>query len=224
MIVSSALHAPGSAPLYGVFEKIIDKKVQQIALNIFERVMDFLCIHFYSSYNQRLDFRMKEMDVKQVPPVADEDVPEADDQMTAEKIHLFMDGAPLYDRTGAGRVEIKREKLFNLIENKKYEGEDQIFVDGKAVHFSAIPTQKLLFGKNYGTKEVFVADVKECPELVMIYERETNDQLKAWCVDTTQPTKKITTGGQLTLSEQEIFIAQQIAPQPAPQPLVMPII
>ena len=222
MIVSSAVHAPGSAPLYGVFEKIIDKKVQHVALNIFERVIDFLCAHFYSSYNQRLDFRIKEIDVKQVPQ--DEDVPDADDQKTAEKIHLFMDGAPLYDRTAAGRAEIKRAQLFDLIKGEKVEGEDQIFVDGKAVYFSAIPTQILLFGKNYGTKEVFVTDVKECPELVMIYERETNDQLKAWCVDTTQPTKKITTGGQLNLFQKEIFIAQQIAPQPVPQPLVLPII
>lgn len=201
-------------PLHSFFENIMDKKVQNVALNIFERIVDFLCTYLYPSYRQRLDFLMKGMNVNQT----------AQGQQVTQKVIHFMDGAPLYDRTSSQRVEIKREKLFDLIKKVHFEGEDEIYVDGKPVHFAPIPNGMVLFGTRYGTKEVFVMDVAECPEIVIIYEREVSGNLKAWCVDTTKPTQKITTGGQLTIGQMDIFIAQQITSQVAPPPLVVPII
>ena len=102
---------------------------------------------------------------------------------TAEKIPYFADGAPLFDRTATQRVEIEPRKGFNLLTNQTVLGYDEIPDRWQTCLFDTQAT--LLFRKNYGTKHVIVTDVKECPELVLIYERESTHQLKAWCVDTT---------------------------------------
>jgi hypothetical protein len=206
-------------PLRPFFEKIIDKKVNQVALSIFETIVDFLCTYLYPSYHNRLIYRLEEVDNEQEEEI-DSDEDESQVQATAQKVHHFKDGAPLYDRTATQRVAIKSPEMFDLIKGKKFSGEEEIWVDGKPVYFTTDPKVKLLFGTDFGTQEVIVTDVKECPELVIIYERETSKQLKAWCVDTTQPTKKITQGGQLPICEEEIFIADEIAPLAAPQPII----
>lgn len=209
-------------------EKIIDKKVNHIALNIFEQFVHVLCACFYNAYSNRLAYRIsllnKDREEKSVSPSEqnqeeklDEQAPEL--EQVAEKIHYFADGAPLFDRTATQRIAIVQHRLFNLLEQKEVLGEDQIHIDGKPVYFSSNPKHVMLFGKNHGTDHVIVTDVKECPELVIIYEREDssrNAQLKAWCVNTTQPTQKILMGGLIPIGKpQDIFIARSIAPQPA---------
>jgi hypothetical protein len=227
MIPTSALQYNQSVdaqelPLRPFFEKIIDKKVNQVALSIFESIVDFLCNYLYPSYHNRLVYRLEEVSIDQEELNSDDEDLQA--QATVQKGHHFVNGAPLYDRTATQRVAIKSSEMFDLIKGKKVPGDEEIWVDGKPVYFTTDPKMKLLFGKNYGTQEVIVTDVKECPELVLIYERETSKQLKAWCVDTTQPTKKITQGGQLPICEEEIFIADEIAPLGAPQPIIAPLV
>lgn len=221
----AARHIQDPGQLQPCLEKIIDKKVNNIALGLIESLVDFFCRYLYSSYSQRLEFRMKEMSMDASGINEDEEEKtEVDDQKTAEKICHFMDGTPLYDRTASGRAEIKREKLVDAISKKDVDGDDYICIDGKRVYFSTQANVKLLFGKNHGTAEAYVTDLKECPELVMIYERETNRNVKAWCLDTTQPTKKVSMGGQLVVAEEEIFIAQSIVSPQATQPIVDQII
>lgn len=209
------------------FEKIIDKKVNQVALNVFEYVVDFACHYLYSAYRERLYSLLKEVaDFDGEYKVKDSEdtdalkAPKA--KAIAQKVHHFADGTSLYDRTFAQRVAIDHSQL-SLFDPASFNkvNIDQIIIDGKPVYFSTDPQAVILFGKNHETKEVFATDVKECPELVMIYERETTNNLKAWCVNTTQPTKRIQMGGQLVLDEKEIFIAQEIAPLAAPQPMVV---
>lgn len=111
--------------------------------------------------------------------------------------HLFMDGAPLYDRTATGRVEIKQRELpLNKYSGDLHDDEitmsiDEIYVDGKAVCFPGpVRTSLVLFGKQHNTKEVIVTDDKDTPELVIICERETNLNLKGWVVNTSQVVRK----------------------------------
>jgi hypothetical protein len=139
---------------------------------------------------------------------------------SAQKVHYFMDGAPLYDRTATQRAKVEPVKYFNLIEDKEVLGEDEIVIDGKPVCFDTNPNVKLLFGKNYGTHHVIVSDVKDVPELVFIFEREIDEQLKAWVVNTTVPHKKQVKGGQLVIGEKEILIAESINPSSVPQTIV----
>lgn len=212
------MDAPNGNPLFGAnrpianhepahgdelspfFENIIDKKVNQVALNVFEWLMDKLCMFFYTAYREHSSFRLAQA----VPHMGG----------IAQKVHHFIDGAPFYDRTSAKRVQIKPHKLFDLLSGKPVQGNDEILVDGKVVFFSDHnQVNELVWGKNHGTKEGFAVDVKECPELVLLYEREANGQLKAWCIDTTQPVKYRTKGGQLVIAETEVLIAEQIAPQ-----------
>lgn len=206
-------------PLSPFLEKIINKKVDHIALSIFESIVDFFCTCFYSAYNKRLECCMSDLHFDEHEDESEEKENSPAKAVAAKVLH-FMDGAPLYDRTYSQRIEIKRSELFDLVTRKRTLGDDQIIIDGKPVYFTPDPSSKLLFGKNFGTKEVIVTDVKECPELVIIYEREQTDNLKAWCVDTTQPTKKVTMGGQLSLFEIDIFLAQEIAPLAPPAPII----
>ena len=220
--ISGASVRPTAPILHSFFENIIDKKVNKTALNIFESFVDFLCSYFYFSYQKRLTDRANELDINE-----QDDNFEANDTMqqnvaTAEKIHYFMDGAPLYDRTCKQRIEVKPAQYFNILSGTTTLGEDRILIDQKPVFFSTNPNVKMFFGKQFNTQEVFVTDVKECPELVMIYERELNGRLKAWCVNTMQPTEKIVQSGLLPITRESIFIAETIASQPAPQPMVVP--
>lgn len=214
--------ASDEAPLLRpFFEKIIDKKVNGVALTIFERIVHSLCSYFYSPYKARLDYRtLKSLDIDEN---LSHPVPQPVVQATAQKVHQFADGTPLYDRTSAQRVAISQEQGIDLLIKRPLGLFDKIVIDGKPVYFSDNPQITIVFGKNYHTKEVIVTDVKECPELVIIYEREDNHQLKAWCVDTTQPSKKIINGGQLTISETDILIAQEIAPKLPPRPMIVAI-
>lgn len=217
-----------TAPLNAFFEKIIDKKINKVALNIFERLIDVLCSCFYTSYKQRLADRLSELDV------ADEDSPP---QAVAQKVLHFMDGAPLYDRTTTQRVDIQQNLITALAERGeiefplpryqhtilKMDSMDNIVIDGKPVWFNNL-NHMLLFGANFGTQEVIVTDVKECPELVIIYERETSGQLKAWSVDTTQPVKKSIMGGQPVLETVEGWLATPITTQSPPQNIAVDFI
>jgi hypothetical protein len=204
-------------PLRPFLEKIIDKKVDHVALGIFESIIDFFCTYFYADYHKRFEYRMSDLNFEEEN--ADDTEP-SQAKAIAEKVLHFMDGAPLYDRTHAQRIAIEQPELFNIFTREKTLGNDQILIDGKPVYFSPDPNKIVLFGKKFGTEEVFVTDVKECPELVIIYEREQTKNLKAWCVDTSQPTKKVTMGGQLPLFDKEIFLAQEIAPFAPPAPIV----
>lgn len=206
-------------PLSPFFEKIIDKKVDQVALGIFESIVDFFCTYLYAAYYKRFEFRMSDLNFDIKDDEAD-DLEQSQAKTVAEKVLHFIDGAPLYDRTHSQRVEIEQPKLFDIFSQRHVLGPDQILIDGKPVYFTPDPKKLLLFGKNFGTEEVFVTDVEECPELVIIYEREQTKNLKAWCVDTTQPTKKVTMGGQLQLFDKDIFLAQEIAPLAPPTPIV----
>lgn len=194
------------------FEKIIDKKVNKIALNIFERIIDTLCAYCYSAYQKRLNYRLKEVekDDKEIDPA--ETTPQSPAKAIAKKVIFFADGAPLYDRTHGHTVSIQQEPLIiQGIDTGVLE--DQILIDGKTISFTNNQVnQVLLFGAKYGTKKLVVADVKEFPEIVYIYERETSDQLKAWCVDTTQNSiKQPKFNAENDLVEKEILLAKEIA-------------
>lgn len=158
----------------------------------------------------------------------EDEVDESDNsqaQAVAEKVLHFMDGAPLYDRTHSQRVEIEKFKIKLLnqpVDPQEYlsEEHDQITIDGKPVHFGQSFTSFVLFGEKFGTEQMFVTDVKECPERVIIYEREKSKQLKAWCVDTTQPIRrKIVNWGGDVLLDGDVLLAQTIASVALPQPI-----
>ncbi len=223
-------------PLRPFFEQIIDKKVNQVALTHFEKIVDFFCTYLYRAYNERLAFRINQIKLPEAPPVPRapldpvpelapaEGNPAPNVQEIAGIVHRFADGAPLFDQTFTHRAGIERPKLFNLLEGKEYLGHDEIIIDGKPVAFDPTLRGDLLFGQNYGTKHAIVADVKGCEELVMIYERETDGQLKAWSVDTTRPTQKVIMGGQLEIGQpKEIFIALEVHPLPRPDRVDVPL-
>jgi hypothetical protein len=208
---------PEELPLNSFFESIIEKKVNKQALNILETLVDVLCSYIYSPYNNRLNYKIGQLDVDEELDPVDPAKPMA---TSAQKVHYFMDGAPLYDRTATQRAQVVAAKYFNISEDKEVLGEDEIVIDGKPVVFDTRPNVKLLFGKNYGTDHVIVSDVKEFPELVFIFEREITNQYKAWVVNTTVPHKKQTMGGQLVIGEKEILIAEEINPSSVPQIIV----
>lgn len=209
-LLPKEINLQGSVPLHAPLEKIIEKKVNQLALSIFEQIIDRLCTYLYSAYRQRFSFCLNQMKLDPFPiPIA----------QTTEKVHHFVDGAPLFDRTSTQRVKIQPAQYLNVKTGRIRKGEDQIIIDGKKVYFHPNPYAITLWGKTYGTKYVIATEVKECPELVFIYEREDasrNHQLKAWCIDTTQPVKGVLTCEQLVIGETEAFIAQMITPGPRP--------
>jgi hypothetical protein len=181
-----------------------------------------LCSHFYGAYKQRFDF----LSAQKINLNANHDdlephEPASPVEKVAQKVLHFADGAPLYDRTSTQRVKIEPRKTTNIVTDQEIVGEDQIFVDEKRVLFSNNPKERLAFGTNYGTEEVFVTDLQECPELVFIHERETDHTLKTWVVDITQPTTITLMGaGILAIGPaQEVFIAHEIV-TPAPQPII----
>ena len=168
------------------------RKVNQVALTHFERIVDFFCTYLYRAYNDRLAFRLNQIKLPEAQPVPlaplervpalvpAEGNPARDAQEIAGIVHRFADGAPLFDQTFTHRAGIDRPRLFNLLKREEFLGHDEIIIDGKPVAFDPTLLGQLVFGQSYGTKHVIVADVKGCEELVMIYERYTNGQLKAW--------------------------------------------
>jgi len=138
------------------------------------------------------------------------------------KVLHFQDGAPLHDRTSTQRVTLETRKKFDFLTKETSFGEELIMIDDKPVHFGNNPQASLLFGKTYNTEAVFITDLPECPELVIICERETSGQLKAWSVSTAEPTHDIIMGGQLEIAKKDIFIANEILLS-TPQPRILDI-
>lgn len=61
-------------------EKIIDKKVEKIALSLFEKIADFFCYYLYPAYYRRLEYRMKEVLGVLAASEASSDVQEESDE------------------------------------------------------------------------------------------------------------------------------------------------
>src|SRR4029077_1041518 len=170
-------------PLSPFFEKIIDKKVNRVALNIFERFVDFLCSCFYRSYNQRLAYHLRKIDADKnvdidldeepspikgvtqkvhhfmdggAPLNVDIDLDEVPSPIkgVTQKVHHFADGAPLYDRTSNQRVAIHCVKFFDCLTQQTRFGPDFIFIDDKPVYFDNDLKLIRAFGKKYNTREI----------------------------------------------------------------------
>ncbi len=204
-------------------EKIIDKKVNQVALNVLEWLTDKLCSYVYTAYRQSLNARMVQLNIQPQVHAVPRGQANPQVQHVAQKVLNFMDGAPFYDRTSTHRVEIKRSVSIDLISQKQSLGPDDIYVDNKRVRFTDQPKGRLNFGKNFNTQEMFATDVNECPELVMIYEREVTGDLKAWCVDTAKPVQEILQGGALPIGKpQDVFLANEITAHPNRGPIIVP--
>jgi hypothetical protein len=210
--------------LHPFFENIIQKKVNQVALSHFEKIVDWLCYYLYPSYNKRLILRLVHCLGHGINQMNQPKDPVKKVNAISRRVLFFKDRAPLVDRTSAQRVKIEARKLFDLASRKSIEGYDEIKIDGKPLYFRDDNQNvvHLLFGKKYNTTQVIVTDVKECPELVVIYERETNGNLKAWCVDTTKPTEEATMGGQLVIGTRDVFIADAIKPRALLQAIAKP--
>lgn len=191
----------GIVPLRPFFESIIQKRVNLVALTIFESIVNFFCTKFYAAYKQRIAYCI------QIPSVISQTHP------TSKKILQFIDGAQFFDRTSTHRIEIKQMDMSQYLSLRRINTQcpsqiqemkiDQLFIDGKPVYFSNIPSNDLFFGKKYGTQEMYGTDIKECPELVVIYEREISGNLKAWSVDTTAQTLNVS-------APSPFFIAEEI--------------
>lgn len=151
--IHSSINSVKAPHLSDFLEKIMNKKVQGVALTIFESIVDFFCTYFHGNYNQRFN------DLSQ-------------------KKCFDIGGAPLYDRTDSQRITVVARATFP--------NEKLIYIDGAPVYFSYPNSTSVLFGQPYHTEKLIVTDVKECPEVVMIYEKETSGQVKVWSVNTTQ--------------------------------------
>lgn len=199
-------------------EKIIDKKINNISLTIFESIIDYFCSTFYSAYCDR---------IKALNNINgdEEDENSTSAQDIAQKVCQFADGTFLYDRTTNGRINIEQRTVVDLTGQKITEP-DVITIDGIEVKFSTAPFTSMAWGKAHGTEHVIATDVPECPELVIIYERENAarfNTLKAWYINTARKGQITQTGGQLTLNSKDYFLAQ---PMPLIQPpqIIQPII
>lgn len=197
----------GGEPLWSCLENIIDKKINKVSLNIFESLVDFLCSYLYSGYNKRFEFQASQVNfnhpvapvVPAVAPVAPEAEPmalPADLELDlptppaapavnaiAGKVFEFQNGGKLYDQTANNRVKLEDCPYTHPLTHVKKVLKDQILIDGRHIVFDKFADE--VFGHSHGTKHVVVCENKEFPELVMIYERDVKENMKAWAVNTT---------------------------------------
>lgn len=208
----------GGEPLWSYLENIIDKKVNNVSLNIFEKLVDFLSTHLYSSYNKRFEFKASQVNLndpvepKGLPAGVEYDLPKPSAapavHTIAGKVFEFQKGGNLYDQTATSRVNVKPHEVKNIITGEVTTLEDQIIIDGKPIVFSTDPKHMLEFGNKFGTKHVVVSEHAEFPELVSIFERTLDGKVSLWVVDTTKPVDKILKEGDLEIGSTKVLYAK----------------
>jgi hypothetical protein len=156
-----------SEPLYQFLENIIEKKVAHVALNVFEKIVDYICRHVYGAYSLRLEHSSR------------------------SRLHYFRDGAILHDQTKNRLIGIRCETRFNLVtramlgamhdaQHPSDERVDYITINGVDVRFDHRPNIDTLFGQSYGTNCVVV---KDNANEIIIKEYETSGNVKKWSVN-----------------------------------------
>ncbi|CUI15660.1 hypothetical protein PNK_0021 [Candidatus Protochlamydia naegleriophila] len=164
VIIENFLQLNEVPRLHPFFEKIIDKQVHEIALNIFEKIVDYVCRYCYGAYYKRLG--SLEGFVDQLP----------------QRIHRFGDGAPLYDLTETGRAEIEAKRMVNLITSETYLIE-MIKLDQTDVHFDPDLDVSAFFGREHNTEYMLVKDHPQDRHLVTIIEKEMDGKEREWTVN-----------------------------------------
>ncbi|WP_068467626.1 hypothetical protein [Candidatus Protochlamydia phocaeensis] len=189
-------------PLRPFFERLIDKKINHMALNAFEKIVDFLCRYLYAAYNRRLEYKLA---ILNLANNLDQTHPAL---FVAEKVHHFMDGTPLYDRTREGIAGIRCKRMINLVTRMEAYKCDYITLNGKIVRFSENPEEDLLFGRAYATHSVSVQNHPTDPHLIEIIEKEVNRENK-WVVNPSQLVEHPIRFGQLQVGTESLYLARE---------------
>jgi hypothetical protein len=204
---SDHAHTMSTAFVPDCLESIVDKKVNGIALNIFEWIVDWLASWLHNHYNTLLEIKIVLHDANRANhPV----------NATSLKIHRFMEGMPLYDITTGTVSGIKHQGRFNLIQQTR-SYVDFIELHNKRVFFCSNPDVDVLFTRAGRTKYVIVEDEpvanQEDPMLSQgrfrITEQETGNTRNQWIVDTKKNyelSAKTSTGLEIGSNEQIYLI------------------
>jgi hypothetical protein len=168
-------------------ESIVDKKVNQVALNFFEMVADWLLSCLSSSYNTFFEIKTILHEIgRPNHPITEETF----------KVHYFVDGTPLYDITPGLHAKIDTKSVYNPTTQESSNFE-YIAIDNKKVLFTTSSKVTLQF-KKLTTKYLVVDDklsnsgeqadrfrssrITSC----RIIEQPLRNEKNEWTVDTTQ--------------------------------------
>jgi hypothetical protein len=188
-------------------EDITNKKINNIALRIFEQIVDWLASWLYAPYNTLFDVKTVLIEIgKPNYPIT----------ATSLKIHRFMDGTPLYDMS-CNKVAgvLKAARTNPPPDDSQYI--DYITLKDKRVLISNDPTYEHWFCKEAQTKYIVVEDVTTQPinTLFHIIEQEfaagnNNARKTSWTVDTNKNTVLRTSlcTGQITQADIPVYIVE----------------
>ncbi|MES2274125.1 MAG: hypothetical protein V4487_08025 [Chlamydiota bacterium] len=166
MFISIPLH---SKWVPACLEKIIDKKINRIALNCLERLLDFLCSKLYFPYRRLLAAKLA-------------------------RIHLFSDKTTkLFDATAQGIAGIKAKNQAHLIDGGDIRITDYVTLNRKRVFFDPDPGRLMIFSHEAYTESVYVSDAEEkgpgwyrIAELALGRPDNPRPMPKTWFVNTNQ--------------------------------------
>lgn len=151
-------------------EAIIEKKVNRIALSVFEKIADWLCTWLWCGYADY--FRQKEAEA------------------ALAGVRHPLAGAWLFDQTAervAGVIENRRTDLFDRSTTSRFD----ISLCGRAlvlISEAGKIAQDVYFGRDHHTDRVVVTDDAELgPGHFVITEYETDSPPNVWHIDAARP-------------------------------------
>lgn len=173
-------------------ENILDKKVSKTAMNCLERFVHWLCDRLYKAYHEIYIHK------------------------TAETVHKFIDGTPLFDKTEEQIAGIKQEQFQTFISSHVLQTHfaEYITLYDKKVMFL---TQDIVFCQAAGTKSVTIEDDPLAPGVVKIIEKqlpsacEMRPATNIWHVDLSQVAiKSQTVFGKQAVEEEVYFVLEDV--------------
>jgi len=171
-------------------EKIIDKKVNGVALSCFEAIVDWFLTTFsccYPGYSKL--YEEKRVNI----------------------IHFA--GTYIEDRTAKKIVTVTEDDRRNqaLLQGMtRVPHRHYITLNNHKVIFSGIPGRAVLYGAQYFTDHLVITDRVDHPGQVLIKEYETTGAIKDNIVDTNKQFKRNSIFGALPLQEPElVYVCEQ---------------
>lgn len=175
---------------------ILNKKVNNVAMSCFERIVHWFCNHFYKAYHEFYIHK------------------------TTGTVHKFMDGTLLFDKTNERIAGIKKVQFQNLLPGgPKPDPIDYITLNGKKVLFTTQDKADLIFAKHTFTESVTVENVPDAAGVIKITEQEsvrvfgTPAATNTWHVDLSKITSKsydiVTDTINVPLGAEEIYLVQE---------------
>lgn len=184
----NALGAPETTSYFvpDCLANILDKKVQGIALNCLESLVDWIFSYLYTAYSTLYD-------LKSVMHQHGRDIAHPE----TASIHRFRDGTPMYDLTRDQQAGIRQPQEFDLLARRQVAREhdyltlrvgQQAQARTDIVRFSENPDEEITFSRQAGTRYVVVSDLAAGGHgEFSIHEKEVNQPVgKEWQVDTSR--------------------------------------